>query len=78
MRAGSTVIVRQLASTPEINQRLREMGFGEDQRIKVISTQANLVCQVCNARLGLGARLAEKIFVEPLNAVAYAPKEIGR
>ena len=58
------VIIRQLTSTPEVNQRLRELGFVEDQRVKVITLHHNLLCQVCSARLGLSAKLAESILVE--------------
>lgn len=65
MRAGCIVIVRQLTATHEVNQRLRELGFVEDQRIKVITLQNSILCQVCNARLGLSAKLAETILVEP-------------
>jgi len=60
-RAGSTVVIRQLKASPEINQRLREMGFSEERQIKLISLQTNILCQVCNARLGLNQRLAECI-----------------
>lgn len=62
--AGASVVVKQLTASPDINQRLREMGFGEEQRVRVITRQANLLCQVCNSRLGLSARLAEHIWVE--------------
>lgn len=65
MRAGCVVIIRQLTATPDVNQRLRELGFVEEQRVKVITLQNNLLCQVCNARLGLSAKLAETILVEP-------------
>lgn len=64
MRAGCVVIIKRLTATPEINQRLREMGFGEEQKVKVITLQNNVLCQVCNARLGLSAKLAETILVE--------------
>ena len=63
VRAGETVVVKQLNGSPETNQRLREMGFGEEQRVRVITLQANLLCQVCNSRLGLSSRLAELILV---------------
>ena len=64
--AGAVVIVRRLDGTAETNQRLREMGFGEQQRVRVISLQAHVLCQVCHARLGVSARLADLILVEPL------------
>lgn len=66
-RPGSQVIIRQLLASPEINQRLREMGFSEDRQIKLISLQTNILCQVCNARLGLNQRLAECIWVESIH-----------
>lgn len=71
-RAGTVAIVRQLTATPEVNQRLREMGFGEAQRIKVLQGRSNLLCQVCNARLGLSARLADQIWVELVPTMAKA------
>jgi hypothetical protein len=42
------------------------MGFGEKQIVKLLSKQSNLICQVCNARLGISEKLAETILVEPL------------
>lgn len=71
VRAGTTVIVRRLTAAPDVNQRLREMGFGEEQRVKVITLQSNLLCQVCNSRLGLSAKLAECILVEPLRGLPH-------
>jgi ferrous iron transport protein A len=64
---GVAVRIKQLSAPPEITHRLREMGFCEEQKIKLLSRQTNLICQVCNARLGISARLADKILVEPLS-----------
>ena len=58
--------IKQLSTPPEVTHRLREMGFCEEQKIKLLSRHANIICQVCNARLGISSRLAEKILVEPL------------
>lgn len=44
--------------------RLRELGFREDQRIRLLTKQSNLICQVCNARLGISEKLADGILVE--------------
>ena len=44
--------------------RLREMGFCEEQQIKLLSRDGNLICQVCNARLGISEQVAEAILVE--------------
>lgn len=66
------MVVKRLTASPEVNQRLREMGFGEEQRVKVINLASNLLCQVCNARLGISDRLAETILVEPVQPVRMA------
>jgi Fe2+ transport system protein FeoA len=60
------VRIKRLSTTPEVTHRLREMGFCEEQKIRLLSRQTDLICQVCNARLGISGRLAEKILVEPL------------
>ena len=72
VRAGCVVIIKQLTAAPETNQRLREMGFGEEQRVKVVTLQNNVLCQVCNARLGLSAKLAESILVQQVNPLRLA------
>lgn len=59
--------IKRLEAAPEVNHRLREMGFCEDQRIQLVSRQVNFICRVCNARLGISAQLAEAILVEPLS-----------
>jgi Fe2+ transport system protein FeoA len=66
IKAGSIVCIKQLSATPELRARLREMGLGERQKVKLVSRQSNIICQVCNARLGISKRLAESILVEAL------------
>ncbi len=66
VNTGVAVRIKQLSTPPEVSHRLREMGFCEEQKIKLLSRHTNLICQVCNARLGISSRLAEKILVEPL------------
>ena len=66
VRAGLEVRIKQLCATPEVAARLREIGFGEDQIIRLITSQTNIICQVCNARMAISAHLAETILVEPL------------
>ena len=68
VKAGSVVCIRQLSASPEMRVRLREMGLGEKQIVKLLSRQSNLICQVCNARLGISQKLAESILVEPVRA----------
>ena len=67
VNSGVAVRIKQLATPPEVTHRLREMGFCEEQKIKLLSRHSNLICQVCNARLGISTRLADKIMVEPLS-----------
>ena len=66
VRAGTVVCIKQLAVPEEMTGRLREMGFCEEQQIKLLSREGNLICLVCNARLGISAELAESILVAPL------------
>lgn len=67
VRAGTCVRIKELRASPEVSDRLREMGFCEEQQIKLLSHNSNVICQVCNARLGISSSLAENILVEPLN-----------
>jgi len=64
--AGTEVCIKRLAAAPEVRARLRELGLGERRRIKLLSRQANYICQVCNARLGLSEEVARHIWVEPV------------
>ena len=70
VRAGTAVRIKQLSASTEVTHRLREMGFCEEQKIKLLSQQTNVICQVCNVRVGISAQLAERILVEPLSRVA--------
>ena len=66
--AGTTVCIKELIAPDETRDRLREMGLGEEQCIKLLSSKANVICQVCNARLALSEKLARTILVEPLSS----------
>ena len=68
VKAGTTVCIKELSAAPEVRDRLRELGLGEQQRVKLLSSEANVICQVCNARLALSEKLARTILVEPLSA----------
>jgi Fe2+ transport system protein FeoA len=74
VKAGVAVRIKQLCAAPEVQNRLRELGLGEDQIIKLLTSQANFICQVCNARLAISQQLAQLIMVEPLRP-AYARVE---
>lgn len=62
------VRVRQLSAPPDVNQRLREIGFSEDQQVRMVSSQNSVICMVCNAKLALSPQLAETILVETLSS----------
>ena len=68
MVAGTAVRIKPLSAPPEICHRLRELGFCEEQQIRLVSRQSNFICQVCNARLGISTQLAESILVEPITS----------
>jgi len=66
VKAGVAVRIKQLCASPELQNRLRELGFCEDQIIKLLTSRTNFICQVCNARLAISEHLAQLILVEPL------------
>ena len=72
VKAGTVVCIKELSAAPEVRDRLREMGFGEKQIVKLLSRQTNLICQVCNARLGISEKLARTIWVEPVTGAKAA------
>ena len=67
VKAGTLVCVKQLAASPDLVSRLREMGLGEDQQVRLVSQDSSVICQVCNARVAISQELAEAILVEPLS-----------
>lgn len=67
VEAGMVVCIKQLTAQPAVVDRLRELGLGEEQRVRLISRHPSLICQVCNARVALSQDLANAILVEPLS-----------
>ena len=68
VEAGAVVCIKRLAGSPDLSDRLRELGFCEEQTVRLLSRDSNLICQVCNARLGISRELAETILVQPLSS----------
>jgi Fe2+ transport system protein FeoA len=66
VQAGTAVRIKQLSASPEVTHRLRELGFCEEQKIRLLAQKSNIICQVCNVRLGISAQLASLILVEPI------------
>jgi Fe2+ transport system protein FeoA len=72
IQAGIAVRIRKLCAAPETQNRLREIGLGEDQIIRLVTSRNNFICQVCNARLAISVQLAQLILVEPLAPLSHA------
>jgi Fe2+ transport system protein FeoA len=66
--AGAVLKVRELAAPAEVAIRLRELGFCEERRVRLLSKHTNIICQVCNVRLGISQDLAKMIVVEEVTA----------
>jgi Fe2+ transport system protein FeoA len=66
VKSGIAVRVKQLCAAPPIADRLREIGFCEDQVVRLLTSHSNIICLVCNARLALSEQLARSILVEPV------------
>ena len=61
---GSRVRIHHLHSEPETSTRLREMGFCEHAMVRcVMKSHGNVICEVSNARIGLGSQIADTIVV---------------
>ena len=67
VEAGTVVCIRKLSASPEVSVRLRELGFCEQQQIKLLTRDSSFICQVCNARLALAQNSADSILVETLS-----------
>ncbi len=72
VKAGTIVCIKALSASKEVMDRLRELGFCEEQSVKLVSRDGNLICQVCNARFGISEELADAILVQPLPDQLYA------
>ena len=73
VQAGAVVCIKKLSTAPAMTDRLRELGFCEEQQIKLLARDSNFICLVCNARLGISQELADSIFVEALAAPLAPP-----
>jgi Fe2+ transport system protein FeoA len=78
VKAGVAVRIKQLCAAPEVQNRLREIGLGEDQIIRLVTSRNNFICQVCNARLAISEQLAKLILVELLLAYQAVPISVNQ
>lgn len=61
---GRDVLIRRL-SGPGC-ERLRNLGFCEELRVRKISGGRTLVCSLCGARLAISRELADQVWVDPV------------
>jgi len=47
--------------------RLRDLGFREDTRVRKLSGGRNLVCSVSGTRLAISKELAAQVYVSPVS-----------
>src|SRR6478609_4992192 len=66
VKAGAEVRIKELSAPDDVSKRLREIGFCEQQVLKLLVSQSSLICLVCNARVALSSDLAKMILVEPV------------
>ncbi len=72
VKTGVAVRIKQLCAAPEVQNRLREIGLGEEQIIRLLTTGGNFICLVCNSRLAISEQLAQLIMVERVPAFVRA------
>ncbi len=66
--AGERVIIAQLKGSDTNKQRLIGMGLLPGIEIQIVSNQAGaIVVAIAESRLGLGAGMAQKIIVTPID-----------
>lgn len=64
---GKKVKISKVDTQPETCQRLLELGFCENATIRcVINGSSQLICEVCNTRVGLHHSIAKSILVSPI------------
>lgn len=61
---GCDVMIRFL-SGPGC-ERLRDMGFCEQMRVRKLASGRNLLCSVCGTRMAISRELADQVMVSPL------------
>jgi Fe2+ transport system protein FeoA len=63
---GKNVRISRLRSRPEVNVRLRELGFCENAVVRcVMKSHGNIICEILNTRIAMNGRLAGDILVAP-------------
>lgn len=69
---GAQAEIFRLGGKEDVNHRLRELGFCEASKVRKISGQSTVVCEVCGTKLALSAELARLIHVQPVGTARAA------
>ena len=48
-------------------ERLRDLGFCEEMRLRKLSNGRNLLCSVCGTRMAISRELADQVLVAPVS-----------
>lgn len=65
---GKKVRISKVESQPENCQRLLELGFCENATIRcIVNGSSQLICEVCNTKIGLHHSIANSILVTPID-----------
>lgn len=59
---GEKCRLKEILASPDVETRLKEMGFCKNVEIQVITK--DFICRVCQSRFGLCPELAGRIIVE--------------
>ena len=62
-RRGESVVVRHITGEAADCQRLREMGFREEERVSVVCVGGAIIAQVHGTKVCLSRAMAERILV---------------
>ena len=69
LHIGDCAIIRSVTEADDLN-RLKAMGVCIDRRIELVQKGDPLIFKVFGSRIGLSARLAEHVEVEPCTSVS--------
>lgn len=64
VRVGCDVTIRVLSGP--CCERLRDLGFCEQMRLRKLSNGRNLLCSVCGTRMAISRELADQVWVAPV------------
>jgi len=64
VRVGCDVRIRVI-SGPGCN-RLRDLGFCEELKLRKLTGGRNMICSICGTRMAISRELAEQVMVTPL------------